>query len=209
MKSLVYCIILCLFSSFVWASNTVTYGGIFYNDGLLTVPDSIRVEMVFSPSGLDTSFLSVPDSAIWDTSVVITTQTDEEVKLTYRIVWGSDVYYVEEKQLLRYSSNDFTSGYFHSIAESSDSGLSTSDIGLIADSTRKLVEQAGGFLWSLRTFWGSAHKMRQIYFPDDGTATKDSVQIQDSLGVVLMTIQYKHTNNANVLDSAVILHRLP
>jgi hypothetical protein len=193
-----------------YAVNTVTYGTVSYYDGLLTKPDTLQVGMLFSPSGLDTSFISLPDSAIWDTTVTITGYTDETVKIVYKLVWGSDTYYAEEKQVLRYSNDNFTTGYFHGVAESSDSGqtLTASEIGDVADSTRALLERAKGYLWSAMNFWGSNNKTTQIFYPNNGTKIKDSVQIVDSLGVVQISIIYKHKNVNTVLDSTVVFHRI-
>lgn len=225
-KFLIIFLVVLLISAAVFSASTVPVGIVYTKNGVLTTPDSIRIDMEFYPSLSDTTFKVTPSSGIWDSLYSITSNVDKAVNVVYKIYSGADTAYGSEIISLRLDTASFKPDFWRKLALHADSGsianaglyvwaystkivdevtslsLSGAERAAIADSARARIERDGGFLWNLVYFWASCDGCYTVYFPDDGTSPKDSVVIYDALGVVQTVIKYKHSNNNAVLDTA-------
>ena len=193
MKRIIFLLILfLLISTAADSGNLINYGGVFYKEGALTKPDSLRVNMTFIPSNTDTTFLSEPDSAVWDTTVNLTNKDDLMASIDYVLWFGTSQYHANELVEMRFDSSKYTEETYQKFA----------------DSIRQELERPRGFLWAVTTFWGAQDSTRMLYYPLDGSTPKDSVQIVDSAGTLLMSILYQASNVAGVMDSTIIIHRV-
>lgn len=205
-------------------------GFTFIKDGVLTAPDSARIDVILLPSETDTTFALAPDSAIWDTLINITTN-DTKATIKYTLFSGGDTAFARETYELQYDSSLFLSSFWREIADNSDSGsianvgvyvwtygtreltalsgitLSPAERQAIADSARAEMERSSGFLWNLLNFWGACDSCYTVYFPDDGTSPKDSAVVYNNAGVAQMTIKYSHSNNNAVADTSKVFDR--
>ncbi len=225
-----FVILLLLFLS--GYGTDIPYSIVYYNEsGVLTTPDSLRVDMVFFPSEDDTSFLSEPTSAKWDTMVSISGVIDNFVEINYTIFDGIDSLLGSEFRYLRFDTSFFSESYWGELADRADSGIfNAATIGLyvwtygtrtvtdktgfslsaterqaIADSVQNELERPGGLLSNVAYFWAACSNCTQVYYPNTGSSPKDSVVTFDGSGIRRMKITYKHSNVNTILDSTVTL----
>lgn len=227
-KLFLYIFVLVAAASFVYSASTIPAGFVYEKNGIVTTPDSARINMMFQPSGLDTAFGVEPDSGIWDTVFSITDNADKYVSIFYTIFSGSDTAYGTEVLSLRLDTASFTDDYWAKLADRADSG-SIANVGLlvwtyatreltaisnvsltaaeraaIADSARAEIERSDGFLWSLVYYWATCDGCYAVYYPDDGTSPKDSVAVFDDAGTKQSVIHYRNSNVSTVLDSSEV-----
>lgn len=193
MKTLFILLCLLFLPVVLNADATYSYGGVFYYNGNLTTPDSLHVYVSYQPSGDTVSYKSLPDSAVWDTTIDTTDVVDNYAILNYHIYFGANLLVAQETISLRLDT----------------SSVSPQIYALTGDSVKTAIEAQGSQLWGLSTFWGTLDSALMLFYPLDGTSPKDSVQITNSSGTVLMSIIYKHSNTNTVLDSTVVYHRVP
>lgn len=230
MKNIVILLLVIIFATSVFAVRFPA-GITYLKEGVPTVPDSARLDIVFQPSGADTIIPLAPNTAVWDTTLNITGINDLFAVLKYTIFSGTDTAYGRDDIRLEYDSSSFQASFWREIADASDSGsianvgvyvwtygtreltalsgitLSPAERQAIADSARAEMERSSGFLWNLLNFWGACDSCYTVYFPDDGTSPKDSAVVYNNAGVAQMTIKYSHSNNNAVADTSKVFDR--
>lgn len=230
MKNIVILLLMLVFAASTFAVRFPA-GITYLKEGVPTVPDSARLDVVFFPSGTDTIIPLAPNTAVWDTTLNITGINDLFAVLKYTIFSGTDTAYGRDGIRLEYDSSSFQSSFWREIADAADSGgianvglyvwtygtrelTSISDVTLtaaerqaVADSARAEIERSSGFLWNLLYFWGACDQCYTVYFPDDGTSPKDSAVVYNSAGVAQMTIKYSHSNVNTVADTSKVFDR--
>lgn len=109
---------LLLFSSA--SAYEYKYFGVFYNNGVLTAPDSVRVFSRFYPSG-DTSSVKLTGYQVIDTAHDIS-KVDRSANRVWTVWFGSTSIKAIDQVILPYDSIWFSSSYWAKLANVSDSG---------------------------------------------------------------------------------------
>jgi len=67
---------------------------------------------------------------------------------------------------------------------------------------RDSLQAEGSYLYYLALAQSAFPSGKKVYYPNDGTAYKDSVVYLDNLDVAKMVVRFYHSNNQNVLDTS-------
>jgi len=225
MKTTIVFMVVFLAAVFSAAASTITLGITYVKDGSLTSPDSARVDIVYQPSGSTTTYDLLPDSAIWDTSITITGNTDEYATIKYTIFSGDDTAYARDIERIRYDTSSFNEVYWGELADRADSGsiatagfyvwsygtkevtLTSAEKTTLTEQFRAEIERDEGFLWDLVYYWGACDSCKTIYYPEDGTSPKDSAVVYSANGTAKKRVVFRHSNNNAVADSSEVSNR--
>jgi len=156
-----------------------------YNNGVLTTPDKITIDVVLVPDGTLLQYVyDNPSSSMWYTTETRSDNNQHAIIFYTVLFFNGDV----TKSVETISLVGDKEGY----------KLATSEHVAITDS----LESSNNILYSLRAYLGAYQKGYQVFMPDDGSEVKDSVMIYDSLKVLKAVIKFYHSNTNAVLDTA-------